>query len=130
MIDIETATSDINRWLDHKKISERKRANLNDNIQSLVDAICDGRLIVNAENELQQKLVLPFGDEKKVDELKYKSRITIGLVQDYMKNVKAGDADGRITAYVAALTGFPPASIKKMDTEDYSIAQAIAIFFL
>lgn len=130
MIDIETAQQDIQKWLDFKKVSEKKRENLNDSIEAITNAICEDKLILTESNEFVQKLSFPVGEEKIIDSLKYKPRITIGNIQDNMKNVKPGDSDGRISAYIAALTGQPTAVIKKMDSEDYSVAQAIAIFFL
>lgn len=129
-VNIEVATADIQRWLDAKRISERKRTNQNESIISLIDAVCDGDLKVNENCELVQSLIHPIGDEKMISELTYKSRIQIGQIHEYLKNVKPGDADGRIVAYISALTGNTPAVIKKMDTEDYSIAQSIAVFFL
>ena len=101
-----------------------------DQIDALTEAICEGKLKLMEGNELEQTLTFPIGEEQKVLALKYKSRIHIGAIQDYLKNVKSSDSDGRVMAYISALTGVAPAVIKKMDTEDYSIAQSIAIFFL
>jgi hypothetical protein len=51
-------------------------------------------------------------------------------VQARTKQVKAGDANGILMAYVAALTGENTGIIGKMDTEDYNICQSIAVFFV
>jgi hypothetical protein len=48
----------------------------------------------------------------------------------HMKDVKSTDADGRLLAHVAALTGKNKEIINKMDSSDYAIASAIAMFFL
>lgn len=127
----ETAEAEINSWLDYKKINEKKRENYKDNISALVDAVCDGILSVNPDTkELIQTLNFPIGDEMKVSKLEFKPRLTVGSVQSHLNGVKATDADGRIIAYVAALTSQPKELIKKLDTEDNSVAQSIAIFFL
>jgi hypothetical protein len=47
-----------------------------------------------------------------------------------MQGVKASDGDGRVCAYVAALSSQPKEVIKHLDTEDYAIATAVAVFFL
>jgi hypothetical protein len=127
----ETAEAEINSWLDFKKISEKKRTNYKENIESLVDAVCEGILSVNPEGkELVQILNFPIGEEMKVNKLEYKPRLTVGAVQSHLNGVKATDADGRIIAYIAALTSQPKELIKKMDTEDNGLAQSIAVFFL
>lgn len=127
----EIAEAEINSWLDYKKINEKKRNNYKDNIESLIDAVSEGVLSVNPETkELIHVLSFPIGEEMKVNKLEYKPRLTVGAVQSHLNGVKATDADGRIIAYVAALTSQPKELIKKMDTEDNSVAQSIAIFFL
>jgi len=77
-----------------------------------------------------QKLLFPIGEEKKFDELTFKPRLDIETIQNALQGVKSTDADGRILAYISALTGFSKSVIKKMDSEDYGVAQSIAIFFL
>ena len=62
--------------------------------------------------------------------LEYKPRLNMASIHLHLQGVKSADADGRVCAYVAALTSKPKELIKKLDTEDYGIAQAIAIFFL
>jgi hypothetical protein len=47
-----------------------------------------------------------------------------------MKNVKSDDADGRLNALIAALTGQPKGIITLLDTADRRIAIAIGIFFM
>lgn len=126
----EVAQAEIEKWLTVKKISERKRENLKDNISALVDAVSEGSLVVNEKNELEQFLKFPFGETAPVSKLVYKPRITVMELNAKMQGVKANDADGRLTAYIAALANITMVEVKKLDTEDYSIAQNIAIFFL
>lgn len=127
----ESAEAEVNSWLDYKKISDKKRESYKDNIESLIDAMVEGILTLDdKEKVITQGLKFPIGEEMKVSELKYRPRITVGMVQAHMAGVKATDADGRITAYVAALTSQPKELIKKLDTEDNAVAQSIAIFFL
>ncbi len=54
----------------------------------------------------------------------------MSTIHSHLQGVKPSDADGRVGAYIAALTSTPKAVINCLDTEDYGIAQSIAIFFL
>ncbi len=62
--------------------------------------------------------------------LEYKARISIGDLQKHTSNVKATDFEGKVIAYMAALTGQGMTSIQRMDNEDYKIGQAISLFFM
>lgn len=127
----DIAAQEVQGWLDFKKIKEKKQESYKDQIEVLVDAVSEGTLEINPETKnITQNLDFPIGSEMKVSKLEYKPRLTVGEIQSHMGGVKATDADGRITAYVAALTNQPKELIKKLDTEDNSIAQSIAIFFL
>ena len=51
-------------------------------------------------------------------------------IHAHLQGVKSSDADARVAAMCAAVTGNPKAIILKQDTEDYSIGQAVVVFFL
>ena len=126
----EIAKLEIEKWLDFKKISNEKRIDKADQIEALEREICDGVLVMDDNFVFKQTLKFPFGDEVKITELSYKPRISVGVVHAHLANVKAQDVDGRILAYVAALTAQPKKLIQGMDSEDYGTAQNIAVFFL
>lgn len=126
----EVAQVEIEKWLDCKKISERKRETTKDNTAALVDAISEGGLVLTEKNELVQTLKFPIGETSPVEKLTYKPRLTVKEVNTKMQGVKANDVDGRVTGYIAALTNLTMEEVKKLDTEDYGLAQNIAIFFL
>lgn len=126
----ETATGEVTTWLDHKKVSENKRELQKDTIDTLVDAICDGLLVVREDKILELTLKFPLDGEIPKKTLEFKPRINAGTVQKHLQGVKASDIDGRLTAYICALTGEPKSVIGKLDTEDVGIANAIAVFFL
>lgn len=127
-VDIDTATADITRWLDFKKVSEKKRETKADAIDSLIDSVCEGNLTVGEDCVLKQKLIYPFDGELKVLELTFKNRLRVDEVK--VKSNASEDAFAFITPYVSALTGLPIGVIKKMDMEDFKIAQSIANFFM
>lgn len=129
-VDLTTATADINRWLDAKKVSEKKREQQKDTIAALVEAVQEGSLVVNDDDSLTYVLMEPVGASATVKELKFKKRLTVGEVQNHLQGVKASDVDGRLMAYVCALTNVNKTILSQLGTDDYSIPQSIAIFFL
>ena len=126
----DVAQKEITKWLDHKRISEKKRETYEDQIETLTDAIADGFLSVNDKHELVHKLIFPLEGDLPLSELIYTPRLKVSTVQTHLNGVKTSDADGRVCAYIAALSSKPKAVIKGLDTEDYSISQAVAVFFL
>lgn len=131
VVNIDTATAEIGKWLDHKRINEKKREDQKSTIDTLIDAVRFGLLTVDEENfNLIQKLNFPVGNNGEIDELKFRPRMGVGQVHRHLKGLKSDDADGRLAAYVAALTGRTKIEIGHLDTEDYSVGQSIAIFFL
>lgn len=126
----EVAQADVDRWLDHKKISERKRGEYADSIASMVEAVSDGAIVVDENCQLIQTLKFPIGSEMTITRLTWKPRLNVGLVQNHLQGVRPADVDGRLVAFMAALTGQAKEIIRSLDTEDYSIGQSIAIFFL
>ena len=127
----DVAAQEIESWLDYKKINARKRESYQDQIDTLIDGVCDGALVLNADTHvLTHNLKFPLEAEVNTSSLDYTPRVKMKAIHHNMQGVKSGDADGRVCAYIATLAGKPKELIKAMDTEDYSIAQAVAIFFL
>lgn len=129
-INVETAQKDVERWLDLKKIGSTKRQSMKDSIEGLVEGIRDGILSINEKGEIQQTLKFPLGEDESIKTLVFKPRISIKEVKPYLKEVKGSDVDGRLAAYVAALTNTSKDIIEKMDSEDSGISNSIAVFFL
>ena len=128
----EKAMEEITSWLDFKKVSDNKREVQKDTIETLVDAISDGSLVLTEDKSLLMKLKFPVEAENDMgfSELKFRPRLKTETVQKHLQGVKPSDVDGRLTAYIAALTSTPKSSIVKMDSEDTGLASAIAVFFL
>lgn len=129
-INRETAKKEVESWLDEKKVSAKKRETHKENIENLIDSICDGTLVLE-KGEFVQKLNFPVpGEAQEITTLRFKQRVNVETVQMHMQGVKPTDNYGMISAYIAALTTQPKGVIKKLDTEDYTIAYGIAIFFM
>lgn len=126
----EVAEAEIGKWLDYKKISDSRRESNKDSIESLVVAVMSGTLVLNDDMNLEYSLNFPIGEEQKIDKLIFKPRLKVGTVHKHLQGVKATDADGRILAYVAALTSTAKAVVEAIDTEDYAVCTSVAIFFL
>lgn len=129
----EVAEQEVNKWLNFKQISPSKRSAKQDAINALIENIEDGDLVLKEEGEdlfLVQTLKLPTKGELPLTELRYRSRLDIGKLNNRLKQIKGLDPFASVVAYVAALTDQNSAVIQTLDTEDYSISQNIALFFM
>lgn len=130
----DVAEKEVNSWLDSKKIGDSKRLAKKENIETLINAISDGDLVLKMpELIFVQTLKSPpkvNKDAVGITELKYKSRMSTAQLQACLKTAKLGDGIGIIISVVGVLTGELNPTIQELDTEDFSIAQAIASFFL
>jgi len=129
----DVAEKDLERWLNHKRIGITKRENMRDNIDILVDAVQDGQLVVEEDCKITQKLAFPpengEGDVH-VSELVYAPRMHFSQIQPKLKGIKPGDTETRLLGYAAALSGQPIGVLRKLDTVDLAVLQAVAVFFL
>lgn len=129
-VDRETAEAEVQKWLENKRIRGNKLESFADNIESLVECVMYGQLLIEEDFSWTHILDIPIPGDVPMEKLSYKPRLTVQETHSKMKGVKGTDVDGRVVALVAALTGKPSALIGKLDTSDYSVAQNIAIFFL
>ena len=124
----EIAVADVNRWLDLKKVSSKKREDLDSDIKSIIGFVEEGVLSIDENCIITHKLKFPFGNDKLIETLSYKVRVSADDLTDGQKGVTTG-AD-LIAANIATLTGKVKATIKKLDSEDYSVCKAIVAFFM
>jgi len=123
----ERAANEIKDWLDYKRVKASARESYKSQIEVLEEAMMTGDISLdNTTFEINQKLV--FKVDGLIDSLTYKPRMAVGDLNKVP--TKPGDFDGKIAAYIAALTGKGLSHIQKLDTEDYKIGQAIAVFFI
>lgn len=125
------AQAEIEAWLNFKKVGNKKRTDNQGNIDTLVDAMTGGFLVLDSESKtFTHKLKFPLGEKEDVLSLTYKPRCSYRDARPYLEDVKSTDFDERIVGYFAALTGSHKAYYRAMDSEDMDIARAIVIFFL
>lgn len=132
LVSKNVAESEIQKWLDVRKVSDKKRELYSDTISELVTAVEEGRLTVEDDGTLVQKLEFPMGENKSIVTLRFAPRVTIYDVRQATSalNAKANDPDARLIAYIAASTKMAVNVVQRLDTIDYSTSTNIALFFL
>lgn len=129
-VTIELATQEVTKWLDFKRLSNQRREDKKDSIDVLIGAMVDGTVVIDDGN-ITQTLKIPVTEgDQGAQELKYKARLSAGQIQACLQGSKIGDGYGVIIALASVLTGYPKALIKCIDSEDMTVVQAIANFFL
>lgn len=127
----EVALADITRWLDHKKIPHFKRTGNQQSIDTLVEYVMEGTLVVGQDCKIVHVLSTPIEVAgTSIGQLTYKPRLTVAEVKAKAAGVKSSDASGMLLSYVSAMSDQPMQILEKMDTADNSIASTIALFFL
>jgi hypothetical protein len=129
-VSLEISEKEVNEWLDYKKITQQKRDVQEASIKTLINSVAEGSLSLNDDKTFVHELLFPVGKEATIKKFEYKPRVNTGLIQKHMEGSKSTDFDARICATIAALTVNTKEVVKMLDTEDYSIASSIAIFFL
>lgn len=132
-VSFEVAKAEMDAWLALKKVSNKKQETFKDAIETLIDAIQTGNVSITSDKKIIQELLFPVTSTDGtviLSKLEYKPRITSEAVQNKMKGVALTDGNSRINATVAALTDQVVTIIGKLDTEDLTIAQSVAAFFL
>lgn len=129
-VERSVAEQEIEEWLDKKKVLASVRELNKDSIDLLVDVICEGHMVKKDNGELDYTLLHPFGEEEKVDRLTFKPRLNDKMLKPFLNGVKTNDGEGRLLAYIAALTNTQRAILENMDSVDKKVAMAVVIFFL
>lgn len=128
--DLDSATKEINGWLDIVGVRAKRREVCNGQIDTLVEAMQYGDISI-LNGVIKHKLVHPI-TELDLTTLEYRNRLSIGDKQKVANGAKieATDFGGQTTATIAALTGKGYSHISKLSMPDYKIGEAIAIFFM
>lgn len=129
-VDIETATNEINRWLDYKKVDGKTRETNKDGIERLINGVCDGTLVMEDDCTITHTLKFPTDGDGQIKELKYKPRVKVNAIHMHLQGGSSTDFDFRTLATAAAISGQHKNVLKTLDSEDYKITQAITFFFM
>lgn len=130
IVNIDTATADVNRWLTCKRISGKRQEKLKENIDELISLVSDGSLVINDDCLIVQELLFPIGNNGEVKKLTWKPRLTLVDISRASSASSKFDLQDHIASRIAAATSTPLQLIKNMDTEDKAVSDAIAVFFI
>lgn len=126
-VNFETATQEVEKWLNYKKVKPSRRESLRSFIDILVEAVQLGQLTLGENHEWIMALDFPIGEIK---ELTFKPRITDAELSNYKRNVKGVDAfDTQQLVLLCGLTTQMAGTIRNLDTADRAVADAIVLFF-
>ena len=142
-VDSETASLELGRFLDIKRISERKRKDLYEqSIKELEYAVSEGLLVFDFEKKTATfKLLFPLTRKEggKIEKLELRFNMGVSQAFNNLKNVDASDGDERSLSMIAALSGQSAAVLRLakneqgesgLDTSDFSLLRYFALFFL
>lgn len=130
VVPIDTARKEVLSWVEFKKISEKRKSELEGVIEMLAENVSAGELSIDPGTfEITQKLKFPLGENNATNQLVFKPRIQGYALQDAMSGVKFNDEIGKTFARISASTGVSVNIIKKMDSEDLAVSSNIAVFF-
>ena len=122
----DVAVQEINKWLDVRKVPEKRREELSGTVDVLVDAVVSGSLIVDKATGGLELTVESIDDKK----LKFKPRIRAKELRVRVSKLSsAEDAMGMQIAYASALTDVTMAVLENLDMDEFKIVGAIVVFF-
>jgi len=133
-VPMEMAISEVNTWLDHKKVKPKKREAMKGMIDLLVDAIVAGELSLMEDMKWKHTLAFPLtgeGGSVSVSEITYLPRMNDAMKEQYRRGLKGDDLNTQTLLTLCALTRQPINVIRNLDdSTDRSVADAIAFFFM
>jgi hypothetical protein len=129
-ISAELAGQEVSGWLDFKSVKPTKRVTHGQYINTLVEGVMYGDLVINKDFSITHKLNAPIGLDGSIKELTYKPRLTAAQMNTCLKSVVYGDSDVASTIAVGAgLSDENSGIIANMFTEDLTTLAAVAVFF-
>jgi hypothetical protein len=131
-VSYEVAEQEVHGWLKECRFRKRKIESNKEYVDQLIEAVENGDITIDEDTkEIVMPLVFPIGENGSVSELKFKTQLKVKEYRQRLNSgrVQAGDSDGRILAYISALTGQHFNVISELSSEDNSLASSIAIFF-
>ena len=132
-INNEIANQEFKKWLDSKRIKKVKIKEALTQQEIIVEAIEEGDLIIKEDFTMEYSLAFPLQSddgEMMLDKLVFKHRMRKEDFDKKYRGLKGTDADGRLSATIAALTGQNTNLIGKLDSIDAEVCTSIAVYFL
>jgi len=127
VISQEQAEKEVADLLDKKGIFPKRREQLTNAIDAVVEGIVYGFVAIADDGTITQTLSAPFDS---VTEIKYASRISPETVNKAVANGKQDSAQAKMNTYIGLYTGLLSAQILKLEPSDKNIADSISLFFM
>jgi len=127
------AEEQIEKWIDFKRVKKSIRKRNEEQEKILIEAIEYGDLNIEDDMSLTYTLLEPVKTKEgdiMLDKLTFMPRIRKEQLNRKYSGIKTTDADGRLLATIAALTEKNTGLIGKLYTEDISVCESIAVYFL
>jgi len=122
------AREDFERWFESKRLGSSFRSGSYEVIEKqMIDAICDGSIIINEDNTITLKLSWPLTQPNQIDELIFVHRMQTGAIQARTKIAKTQEE--KLLYTIAALTNNEGGIIRALDPSDFSNAGCVASYF-
>jgi hypothetical protein len=125
-INKETATEEVNKWLETMRITPRKRDGKTEQISKLIEMVMYGEVSFNEQGNPVQKLEEPLPN---YEELVYANRIKVDGLISKGKLESSADAFTTTCIMISSATGISVALAKKLDMKDLEVPSVILSFF-
>lgn len=132
-VGLEVAEKEFKKWAEFKKIRGSKLEANEEHQDIIIDEIVEGNIFLTENYEFNYTLKFPITDSSGNEALSFlifKPRVSVRDINSKMQGVKSTDGDARLLAYVAAITNQNSKLLNKLDLSDYSVCQAIIMYFL
>lgn len=127
----EVAIKELDSWLDFHEINEDQKKDCEVNVSVMLAGIQSGRVVINTDNTVTQKLKHPFGKEKKIELLTYTNGgLPIGEISNCKEAISKDNDNRNSIAHISVATATAVDIINKMSSKDLNTAAAIIIFFM
>ncbi len=130
VISEEQALKEIDALLDKKKILPKRRATIQEGIDTVVEAMMYGLVTIDEKGCIKQTLQFPLGDNNSMTELVYADRIAPATIQKALSTIKVDSGTNRCLAYITTYTSNLQTTILNLESPDWNIAAAISLFFM
>lgn len=122
----EMAAEEFDKWAEYKKIDQYTINENQDERNFIINAFETGRLKLNEDFSIVQKLKFPVND--RLTELKYKARLTVREMQSIDKTKDKGVSS--MVALASVLTDESSGLIRNLDAADFGLMRSLVTYFL
>ena len=130
-IDIDTATQEVERFLDARKLRPKVLESFSSLIPHLIEAVQFGFLVFG-KDAIKMILEEPIGDGGSIKEIELKYRVAPGDLRASISRLKSQKFEEQLKCVFCeycVTPGMVPAIIDKLEPNDFRIFNAFALIF-